>query len=118
MTESDILTISLTLLVSFSLVGFLIVCSVSSGTIMKRKGRSELTGNTLGLFLGPVGILICFCLPADEEKVAERLIKSGLKKRCNDCGSLIDADAKVCPFCSYAKAMIEQLRQVVKSRRL
>lgn len=117
-TSSDLVTISITLFAFFSSIGLFVICSVASGTIMYSKGRSKFIGQVLGLVFGPIGLLICFCLPTDEEEAAKRLIASGRKRRCNECGSLVDAKLKECPFCSYAKAVIEQLRQVIENRKM
>jgi hypothetical protein len=118
MTDIDVAINAIALFAFFTTIGMFVICSATGGIVMESKGRSKFVGEVLGLIFGPIGLMICFCFPKDEIAVAKRLIEKGIKKKCSECGSLIDVNAKVCPFCSYAKVIIEQLNQIIENRRV
>jgi len=90
------------------------ICTIACCIIMDSKGRSVFSGALLGLLLGPIGLLVCVCLSRDDDVIANELIASGRRKRCDECGSLISVEARRCPFCAYAQSMLEQLKEIEK----
>ena len=93
MVDTDVVNVAIALFASFTFIGLFIVCSVTGGVVMESKGRSKFVGEVLGMIFGPIGLMICFCFPKDEVAVAKRLSERGIKKKCSECGSLIDVNA-------------------------
>jgi hypothetical protein len=68
-----------------------IVCAIFGGNIGAKK-RHLTVGTLLGLFLGPIGLLIVLCLGTNEVKALEQ---SGTRK-CLHYAEWIKSEALVC----------------------
>ena len=75
-----------------------VVSAVLGWMIGSSKGKGG-AGLALGIFLGPLGVLITLFLKADTDKVEATAIESGESKKCPFCSELIKVDAVVCRFC-------------------
>ncbi|TVR94393.1 MAG: zinc ribbon domain-containing protein [Spirochaetaceae bacterium] len=81
-----------------TIVLFIVVSAVLGWMIGSSKGKGG-AGLALGIFLGPLGVLIALFLKADTQKVEATAIQSGESKKCPFCSELIKVDAVVCRFC-------------------
>jgi hypothetical protein len=82
-----------------ALVVFWLVCGIIAMYIYQNKGRSGAWGCLVGFALGPLGILYAAVRSPRQEKIEERMLRKGERKRCPHCSELIRPEAKVCPFC-------------------
>jgi len=72
--------------------------AVLVGFYASGKGKSYYLYAVISLLLSPlIGFLIAVFSKDDEEK----LIKKGLKQKCENCGELIRPEAKICRYCNY-----------------
>jgi hypothetical protein len=76
-----------------------ILCAVAGYFIAKGKGRGG-AGFALGLFLGPIGLIICFFLKENRDVVVEKATTEGGMKKCPFCAELIRQEATVCRYCN------------------
>lgn len=65
MTDEEVVKVSMTLFLFFATIGLYAICTVACNMIMEARGRSKLIGTILGLIGGPIGVVVCFCLPGD-----------------------------------------------------
>ena len=75
-------------------LAILLVCAVLSMIIGATKGRSG-AGLLLGLFLGPIGLIIIAVLPPNETA----LVRDGALKLCPYCAEAVKLSASVCKHC-------------------
>lgn len=80
------------------IIGGWILCGFLAATIADSRGGSAGVGFVVGLFLGPIGVLIAFFLgdAAGREAKDEA---AGIRIKCPDCAELVRAEARVCRFC-------------------
>lgn len=69
-----------------SLVTFQFICGILGAILGKVYRARELAGFLLGLFLGPLGILLLFAA-------------SDLRPKCPDCKSVVNRGARKCAKC-------------------
>lgn len=89
-------------------IGFVLaLCGVLSAAILSGKNQAG-TGCLLGLFLGPLGLLLAavMAMGGGKEKVIERVIERQplpearrVEVECPFCAERILAKAKVCKHC-------------------
>ncbi len=63
------------------------------------RGQSALVGGVIGLFLGPIGVTICYLMSTDHEELDRRRLISRFFKRCPRCAEVVRAQALKCPHC-------------------
>jgi hypothetical protein len=87
---------------------WILLCPAVAASIHARKGRSALTGLLVGLFLGPIGVLLALLSGTDATGVEQRQIASGQARKCVKCAELIKHDALVCRYCGmeYVRAPV------------
>lgn len=78
-----------------------LVCAIVGAVICEGKGRSVAIGLVMGLVFGPVGLIICAVLSADEEVLEERALEQGKVKMCPACAEAVKPDANVCRYCGH-----------------
>lgn len=76
-----------------------LVCAVVGASVTRSKGRGSVPGALLGLFLGPVGLLIAVILPRNEGGLEAEAIETGDRRRCPQCAELVRREARKCRFC-------------------
>jgi hypothetical protein len=69
---------------------------VAGALFGSRKGR-PLLGTLLGLFLGPVGVVIIYLVPPTDVTRVRRPL--GLITGCPWCGEPIRSDSRICAHC-------------------
>ena len=79
---------------------FWILCGVVGAMIASSKGGNGLIGFLLGLFLGPIGVIISFFVGSPAGQVAKS-VASGLMKKCPRCAEAVLPDAQVCKHCGH-----------------
>jgi hypothetical protein len=75
-----------------------LVCAIVSGMVGSGKGRTG-AGWTLGILLGPIGLIIIFVMPGNVEKAESKAIESGDMRKCPFCAELVKREAIVCKHC-------------------
>mgnify|MGYP001098323073 CR=1 FL=1 len=77
---------------------FLIWCGLGivGAMISKDKGNSGCGGFILGALLGPIGLLMAFFTPENQE---EKRRMSGDTKQCPYCAEYVKEDAIICKHC-------------------
>jgi len=75
-----------------------LVCAFIGMSIGKGKGKGG-AGFALGLFLGPIGIIIIALMKEDTAKVEAEALSSGEMRKCPYCAELVRREARVCKHC-------------------
>ncbi len=78
-----------------------LACGVAAAMIYSGKGRSGGAAFLLGLFLGPIGVLLAALTPADPAGQEAKALQGGTMKKCPNCAELVKAEAAVCRFCNH-----------------
>ncbi len=82
------------------LLALWLVCAVVGASVTRSKGRGSAPGALLGLFLGPVGLLITVILPKNEGGLEAEQLEAGDRRRCPQCAELVRREALKCRFCA------------------
>ena len=73
---------------------------VISHSVAVSRGRSG-TGLALATFLlGPLGLVVAFILPINQDSIERRLIRAGKRYRCFFCRELLRMKATRCCHCA------------------
>jgi len=87
-----------------------ILLGIVGGTILARKGYSPNLGIAIGVFLGPLGLLVAALIPATSEAHRQATLRretdaelSAAAKThpCPNCGRHNSVATRVCPRCEY-----------------
>jgi len=86
---------------------WLILC-ICVGVYANGKGRSGIGFFFLSFFLSPlIGLIIALVSYPNEEKIEEKTISTGERKKCPFCAELVKTEAKVCKHCQRDLPEIE-----------
>ncbi len=69
--------------------------AVATAMVASDRGRGKLAWFTLGLFLGPLALVIAYLTEPLEWKALE----NGTHKKCSFCAELVKFEARVCRHC-------------------
>ena len=84
-----------------------LICAFVTAYINRRKGRSAVAGVIVGLFFGPIGVILALLTSTNHDALETRSIDSGAGKKCPDCGELVRAEARICRHCRHTFAVKE-----------
>lgn len=87
-------------------IGWIILAFVTSYAAGTR-GRG--TGNwfVAALFLGPIALLVLLVVPADDQALLDRQLKTGNLRKCPRCAEAVKAEAQACRFCGHELPPLE-----------
>ncbi len=80
------------------MMGYLLIwvaIALLTSKVAADKGNDGVGGFILGLFLGPLGLVIAFVVDGNEDKVEQQ----GYLKKCIFCAEMIRAEAIKCKHC-------------------
>jgi hypothetical protein len=77
-----------------------IAIALLTSKVAADKGNDAVGGFILGLFLGPLGLVIAFVVDGNEKKVEQQ----GHLKKCIYCAEMIRAEAIKCKHCGEAQS--------------
>ena len=75
------------------------VCAFVGSAIATGKGRSVVLALCICLFLGPLGVLLLFALPADTVELEARALLAGTVRLCSSCGETVRIHIRMCRVC-------------------
>jgi len=84
-----------------------VICAFIGMGIGKSKGKGG-AGFALGLFLGPIGIIIIAVMKEDTVAVESAAIASGGSRKCPYCAELVKAEALICKHCGKELPVVEK----------
>lgn len=94
----------------FKLAATWTVFGFFGGFVAARKGYPPTMGILIGVFLGPLGLLVALILPrtleGQEQRHREKLMDAKVKaarvqKSCPECGTEHSSNQRFCPSCMY-----------------
>ena len=74
-------------------------CGGIAASIAHEKGRNAFGWFVLGLSVNFVAILFVSIAPPNQEKLDEKGISEGTRKRCPECDEVVRSTAKKCRYC-------------------
>ena len=75
------------------------VCGGIAAGIAHEKGRNAFGWFVLGLVVNFLAILFVSIAPPNQEKLDEKGISEGTRKRCPECDEVVRSMAKKCRYC-------------------
>lgn len=88
-----------------------VLCGFAAAMIYSNKGRSGATAFLVGIFLGPIGVLLALLTPTDAAGVERKQLDAGQMKKCPHCAELIRAEASICRYCNREQPGAGQPRE-------
>lgn len=73
--------------------------AIACAAVASKKGKSVGLWCILGMFLGPLALIIILVAKEDRLEVERRSLDQGLEKKCPSCAELVKYEAKKCRFC-------------------
>jgi hypothetical protein len=81
-----------------------IFCGALGAFLAGCKQNSPAGGFLLGFLLGPIGVIVCVCIPSNkralEENALRKAAKDGEVKKCPFCAEYVKSEAQICRYCN------------------
>jgi hypothetical protein len=88
-----------------------LILSILVGAYANSKGRSGIGYFILSMILTPVlGLIIAIIVEPDIDKLVEKAISTGKRRKCPYCAELVKNEAKICKHCGKEIAKLIQFR--------
>ena len=93
-----------------------LILSILVASYANSKGRSGIGYFLLSMILTPVlGLIITIAVEPDIDKLEERAILAGKRRKCPYCAELVKNEARICRHCGKEIAKIIQFKMREKS---